>query len=107
MKKQRKKTLFEIATWLTVRGQRYACEDAERLGELELYIRIQKRLQLAERNDILISARSAQKIKCAFCRAGVKSLPDGLVLSGSGDSEGDTILHDSDGKFGRGQNVVR
>ena len=78
-RKSRKKT-FEIATFLDVRGQRYACEDAERLGELELYIRVQKRLQRAERKDILISAKAARRIKCAFCRAGVQAIPQGVIL---------------------------
>lgn len=102
-RKSRKKTL-EIKAFLDVRGQRYACEDAERRGKLELYIRVQKRLQSAERKDTLISAKAAQRIKCAFCRAGVMALPHGIVLPGSRDVE---IDHGPDVKFKRGQSVVR
>jgi hypothetical protein len=83
MKKRiRKETQSQYHTepWLEIRGQIYACEDAERLGELDLYIRMQKRLARLQHGDKLISARSAQRIKCAFCTAGVRALPDGVFM---------------------------
>lgn len=73
----------KIEPWLDVRGRFYACEDAERMGQLELYIRMQKRIQQEERDGGTISAQTARSIRCAFCRAGVPALPAGVVLSRS------------------------